>query len=114
MPLTEVYTLLGLEQDNRVEVIYEMVEKRLMQQLNKQLENVTDVPDELDWIVVEVTLARFRYMGSEGKSSESVEGHSANFHTNMFDPYLPDINDYIMKEKPKEAPHSNTGRAFFA
>lgn len=114
MPKQDVFTLLDIQSDRRVEVIYDMVEKRMIQLLKRQLKDVKDVPDELDWIVTEVTLARFRYMGSEGKSSESVEGHSASFHTNMFDPYAADINDYINEHKPSKTPESNRGRAFFA
>lgn len=113
MPLSEVYTLIDIEQDDSVEVIYGMVEKRLKQRLKKQLDNVTEVPDDLDWIVTEVTIARFRYMGSEGKTSESVEGHSANFWNDLFGPYTADINEYINEHKQTETPKPNRGRAFF-
>lgn len=104
MSLEDVYTLLELEDDPRVVTIHNMVEKRLMRRLNRRLNNVTSVPSDLDWIVTEITIARFNYIGSEGMTSESVEGHSANYWKDVFEPYEFDINDYIEDELEDDKP----------
>lgn len=106
MSLNDVYTLLELENDDRVITIHNMVEKRLLRRLNRRLNSVSTIPEELDWIVTEITIARFNYIGSEGMTSESVEGHSANYWKDVFEPYESDINDYIEDELEDEEPPS--------
>ena len=84
-----------------VEQIIKMGNSRLVQHLspiypkNHRLEE-KKVPVELEYILVEASVARYNYLASEGMQSESVEGHSAVY----FDPfvkYMDDINRYILE-----------------
>ena len=58
-----------------------------------------DVPDDLKYIVTDVSIMRFNRIGSEGLSSHSVEGESLSFASNDFEPYLDDIQSYLNAQK---------------
>jgi len=79
----------------QLNVIYQQTEKRLLGKLKRSLTEIIAVPDELDYIVDEITIARFNRIGSEGMSSESVEGRSANYNDNYFADFEADIQGYI-------------------
>lgn len=81
--------------DAQLNVIYQQTEKRLLGKLKRSLTDIIAVPDELDYVVDEVTIARFNRIGSEGMSSESVEGRSANYNDNYFADFEADIQGYI-------------------
>lgn len=49
---------------------------------------------DLDYIVIEVAIARYNRIGSEGLLSHSVEGESQNFLNSDFDAYAADIQAY--------------------
>ena len=81
MSLEYVKSLTG---DNpQVEVIYNNIAERLLHRIKD-----TEIPVELEYIVEEATIKRFNRIGSEGMSSESVEGHSVTFEDNG-DPLAP-------------------------
>lgn len=79
----------------QLNVIYQQTEKRLLGKLKRLLPDTIAVPTELDYIVDEITIARFNRIGSEGMSSESVEGRSANYNDNYFADFEADIQGYI-------------------
>lgn len=81
--------------DAQLNVIYQQTEKRLLGKLKRSLKEILIIPDELDYIVDEATIARFNRIGSEGMSSESVEGRSANYNDNYFADFEADIQNYI-------------------
>ncbi|MDI9497261.1 MAG: phage head-tail connector protein [Bacillota bacterium] len=57
------------------------------------------IPSDLSWIVDEVTARRFNRIGSEGMSSEAVDGHSMAFAVSDFDDFLPDLNAYVATQE---------------
>ena len=72
MSLEYVKSLTG---DNpQVEAIYSKIAERLLHRIKE-----TEIPLELEYIVEEATIRRFNRIGSEGMSSESVEGHTVSF-----------------------------------
>lgn len=79
----------------QINAIYNQTTKRLLGRLKNSLSDLLEVPDELDYIVDEITIARFNRIGSEGMSSESVEGRSANYNDNYFADFEADIQSYI-------------------
>ena len=97
MSLENIYTLLELNSgqnvslDMKLELIHANVEK----QLKGKLGGVETIPDELSYIVEEVSIIRFNRIGSEGMTTESVEGASATYYTDDFMQYKQDIQDYI-------------------
>lgn len=90
--LENVKELLGNHKniDDKLNVIIELTQKRL-----GNLLSVKEVPEELEYIVVEVSVIRFNRIGSEGVSSHSVEGESMSFNDDDFDSYDKDIRSWL-------------------
>ena len=90
--LKNVKELLGNPKniDDKLNVIIELTQKRL-----GNLLSVKEVPEELEYIVVEVSVIRFNRIGSEGVSSHSVEGESMSFNDDDFDSYDKDIRSWL-------------------
>lgn len=90
--LENVKELLGNPKniDDKLNVIIELTQKRL-----GNLLSVKEVPEELEYIVVEVSVIRFNRIGSEGISSHSVEGESMSFNDDDFDSYDKDIRSWL-------------------
>jgi len=99
MSLQDVTILLGT-QDARVDVIYSKTEQRLLSRLKRSLPELTAVPNDLDYIVDEVAIARFNRIGSEVMASESMDGHSATYDSSDFNAFERDIVDYINAHAP--------------
>lgn len=94
MSLEDVRILIGAD-DERITVIYDKTEQRLLNRLKRSLTDITTVPTELDYIVEELTIMRFNRIGSEGMQSESMDGHSATYAETDLRLYEPEIKEYI-------------------
>lgn len=97
--LEDVKELLGIQEndtamDTRLGIIISATTKRL-----KVLLGGMDVPEDLSYIVTDVSIVRFNRIGSEGLSSHSVEGESQSFANNDFEPYMEDIQSYLDSQK---------------
>lgn len=93
--LEDIKELLGISEsditmDTRLEIILNATKRRL-----KVLLGGIDVPDDLNYVVTDVSIMRFNRIGSEGLSSHSVEGESLSFSNNDFEPYMDDIQAYL-------------------
>lgn len=93
--LEKILILLGLDSPtqamtDRIETIMELTEQRLGFLLGQ-----TVIPTELSYIVVEVTIARFNRIGSEGVSSHTVQGESLSWTDDDFKPYMDDIQEWL-------------------
>lgn len=89
--LDKIKLLIGIteeSQDNLLNIIIDSINARL-----KILLGVDIIPKELEYIVVDVAIARFNRIGSEGAASHSIEGESINFESD-FEAYMPEINAY--------------------
>lgn len=85
--IDDVKALLGIkDEDDKLKVIITLTENRL-----KTLIGTQYVPEELEYIVTEVSISRFNRIGSEGVSSHSVEGETMAFTDNDFDAFADDI-----------------------
>lgn len=88
--IDDVKALLGIEdEDSKLNVIITLTENRL-----KALIGQAEVPRELEYIVTEVSIARFNRIGSEGLSGHTVEGEALTFKDNDFDQYADDIQTW--------------------
>lgn len=101
--MEDVLRLLGLEEADegtkaKIQTIYNLAESRLLNRLRGEVL----VPDELRYIVTEVSIVRFNRIGSEGVSSHSVDGESMVWGEDDFAPYQSDIEAYLSsKEEAK-------------
>jgi hypothetical protein len=59
------------------------------------LGGVDDVPETMEYIILEVATARYNRVGSEGLSSHAVEGETLSFTENDFSPYMDEIQAYL-------------------
>ncbi|MDQ0158809.1 phage head-tail connector protein [Alkalibacillus salilacus] len=99
--LENVKTVLGIKdnlQDDQLNVIITNVEARLKVWL-KQHAELDNIPTELNFIVEEMAINRYNRIGSEGMTSESVEGHSVSFTEDDLIPYLSILETYIPKSE---------------
>ena len=89
--ISKVLALLGstVNEDQVVSII-DLVKAQLIVRINEE-----EVPDNLDYVVVNVSVARYNQIGDEGKSSMTVEGESASWLTDLFAPYEKDIRAYL-------------------
>ena len=83
--IEQVKTLLGISddlQDNLLSVIQMLTESHF-----KAYSKQNNIPENLNYIIVEVMVKRFNRIGSEGMSSQTVEGLSMAFELDDFSEY---------------------------
>ncbi len=89
--LTKVSSMIGGNADEGIlKLIIDMVEAQLLMRINDE-----EVPYELQYIIVNVSVARYNQIGDEGKSSMTIEGESASWLADLFAPYEKDIRLYL-------------------
>lgn len=90
--LDDLKVMLGLtgnDQDALLKLIVKQTEAALQFKLGTQ-----SVPEELQWIELEVCISRFNRLKNEGMTSYSQEGESITFKTSDFDDFADDINEW--------------------
>jgi hypothetical protein len=92
MLLNRIKTLLGVPDND--ELIYEITELTKSKILNYI--NEVELPLELEFVLVELTIQRYNRIGSEGIASESVDGKSVSYE-DVFENYKPYLDDYISR-----------------
>ena len=93
MLLNRIKTLLGIPDND--ELIYEITELTKSKILNYI--NEVELPLELEFVLVELTIQRYNRIGSEGIASESVDGKSVSYE-DVFENYKPYLDDYISRK----------------
>lgn len=99
---TTVEILLGLVGDERVTTLHTRYTGLLLSRLKRGNPEIETIPDELSYIVDELTIARFNRLGSEGLTAETMDGHSAtygsdmslNAYENVIDAYLNPVSEH--------------------
>lgn len=94
--LEDIKALLFLEDDSKdavLEAIIKNVSSQFLLLIGKN-----DVPSDLTFIVVEVSIARFNRLESEGMTSQSIEGLSMSFTEDLFAPFMRYIDAYLSRE----------------
>lgn len=90
--------LLGLENDESRDDLLTKIVSLVTARLKLLLGGI-DPPEEMEHIIVEVAIARFNKIGSEGLSSHSVEGESMNFNNDDFEPFSGEIQAFLDSQK---------------
>ena len=96
--LEQIKSLLGLADDSSRDDLLNTIINLTTARLSLLLGGI-EPPDTLDHIVVEVSVARFNRIGSEGLSSHSVEGESLSFTENDFTPFMDEIQAFLDTQK---------------
>ncbi|GKQ42916.1 hypothetical protein RD055328_08390 [Companilactobacillus sp. RD055328] len=85
------------EEDKRIQDIVDMTVSRL-----KVLTGLKDnLPKDINYIVVEVSIKRFNRLKNEGMSAYSQEGESITFKDDDFKEFENDINKYADDKNKK-------------
>lgn len=95
--IEQVKALLGITdngQDDKLRAILGMVSSRLCLLLDE-----VQIPEELEFIAVEVAVMRFNRIGSEGMASHSVGGESISYQSGDFEEYMPLIDTWKRDKK---------------
>lgn len=95
--LENLKTMLGIDDtalDDKLRLIVTNATARL-----KMLLGGIEPPDEMDYIILEVSVKRFNRIGSEGMASHTVEGESANYSDDDFAEYADDIQAFLDTQK---------------
>ena len=91
--LEEIKIILGIADnalDSQLNIIIANTKARL-----KMLLGGLDVPENLNYVVTEVSVKRFNRIGSEGITSHTVEGESMSFSDDDFAEFAGDIQAYL-------------------
>ena len=92
MLLNRVETLLGVfDNSNLVNEIIELTKEKILNYINED-----ELPRELEFILVELSIQRYNRIGSEGIASENVDGKSVSYEDD-FEVYKPHLNFYMLK-----------------
>ena len=100
--LTNLKLLLDLtdsdiELDVKLDLIIEQSKKKVL----AYLPNVTLVPDELSYIVLELSVVRFNRIGNEGMTNYSQDGESITYGSDMSN-YEADIKVWLLKQSDND------------
>lgn len=78
------------DMDEKLKLIIEGVKGRLKILLGGQ-----EPPEDMDHIILEVSIVRFNRIGSEGLTSHTVEGEAQSYDSNDFAGYMDEITAYL-------------------
>ena len=99
MLLNRIKVLLGVsENDALVSEIIELTREKILNYINK-----TELPNELEFVLIELSVQRYNRIGSEGIASESVDGKSVSYEDD-FETYKHYLDEYMTR--------NNTSRGF--
>lgn len=94
--LETIKEMLGLDvntEDKKLQAIVNITKSRLLQKIE-----MDTVPEELDYVLIEVSIVRYNRIGSEGVSSHGVDGESMVFVDSDFLQYEDDLEKYLNKK----------------
>ena len=97
MLLNRIKTLLNCEGNE--ELIYEIVnitESKILNYIN-----ASEMPKELEFVLIELAIQRFNRIGSEGIASESIDGKSVSYDDD-FTGYKNYLDDYISRNSVRK------------
>lgn len=95
--LENLKIMLGIEGDDvdeKLRLILANTTSRL-----KLLLGGIEPPEEMDHIILEVSIIRFNRIGSEGMASHSVEGESSSYSADDFSGYADEIQAFLDSQK---------------
>ena len=98
--LERLRIILGVEnQDDLLLEILRITEERIL-----AYTGFSDIPDDLQWLLVELAAQRFNRIGSEGFSSESVDGNSVSYDTinDSIGEYKAFLDNYVKENTSKK------------
>ena len=97
--LKDLKIMLGIDlTDTSADAKLNLIISRTTARLKMLLGGI-EPPEELDYIILDVSIIRFNRIGSEGMASHSVEGESLTFSDNDFAAFSDDIQAFLDTQK---------------
>ena len=97
MLLNRIKTLLNIEgNENLIYEIVNITESKILNYIN-----ATEMPYELEFVLIELAIQRFNRIGSEGIASESIDGKSV-YYDDDFIGYKHYLDDYISRNSVRK------------
>ena len=97
MLLNRIKTLLNVEgNENLIYEIVNITESKILNYIN-----ASEMPKELEFVLIELSVQRFNRIGSEGIASESIDGKSVSYDDD-FTGYKHYLDDYISRNSIKK------------
>ena len=97
MLLNRIKTLLGVtDNDELIHEITELTKSKILNYIDK-----TELPNELEFVLVELAVQRYNRIGSEGIASESIDGKSVSYDDD-FTGYKHYLDDYISRNSVRK------------
>ena len=97
MLLNRIKILLGVtDNDELIDEIIELTKSKILNYINE-----LEIPKELEFILIELAIQRFNRIGSEGVSSEVVDGKSIHYDDD-FTGYKHYLDDYISRNSVRK------------
>ena len=97
MLLNRIKTLLNSEgNENLIYEIVNITESKILNYIN-----ATEMPKELEFVLIELSVQRFNRIGSEGIASESIDGKSVSYDDD-FTGYKHYLDDYISRNSVRK------------
>ena len=79
MLLNRIKTLLGItDNDELIHEITELTKSKILNYINK-----SELPMELEFVLIELSIQRYNRIGSEGIASENVDGKSVSYEADF-------------------------------
>lgn len=88
--LNNIKKVLGLSDSTKDELLKQFIETAETR-LKLKLGGLSEIPNELWYIVNEIVIMRYNRVSDEGTSSKSVDGVSSTYLDNDFSPYEDEI-----------------------
>ena len=97
MLLNRIKTLLNIEgNENLIYEIVNITESKILNYIN-----ASEMPKELEFVLIELSVQRFNRIGSEGIASESIDGISVSYD-DVFTGYKHYLDDYISRNSVRK------------
>lgn len=96
--LNRIRVVLGVyEQDELLSELINITQEKIISYLN-----VGEIPKSLSWILVELVVQRFNRIGSEGLTTESVDGKQNSYIEDELSPYKVYLDEYASQHSTKK------------
>ena len=97
MLLNRIKTLLNIEgNENLIYEIVNITESKILNYIN-----ASEMPKELEFVLIELSIQRFNRIGSEGIASESIDGKSVSYDDDFIG-YKHYLDDYISRNSVRK------------
>ena len=96
---SDLKILLGISEDDEAQDTKLLLILKATKNRLKYLLGGLEPPEEMSYIILDVSIIRFNKIGSEGLSSHTVEGESQSWSSNDFAGYMDDIQAYLDQQK---------------